>query len=382
MPVFSCGGMRFQQKWDDLLPEEILEAGQRNLEETVLRALELGINHIETARGYGSSEMQLGWILPKLPREKMIVQTKVAPSASVEEFRENFAKSMSYLKLDYVDLLSIHGVNTAELMDWTLAPGGCLDVAREFQREGRCRQIGFSTHATTDVILRGIESDAFDYVNLHWYFVNDFQWRAVEAAASRDMGVFIISPTDKGGMLQHPVAKMSALCAPLTPMQFNDLYCLARPEVHTLSIGASCAKDFDEHIEALANYALASSVIAEPEKRLRAAMKDALGEEWWRSLWKDLPKYFDVPGGVNVEEILRLWSFAKALDLTEWAKMRYNLMGNAGHWFPGANASDFDQAKMLVALGGNPFAERIPEILREAHGLLSGEQQKRLSESK
>ena len=81
MPVFSCGGMRFQQKWDDLLPEEILEAGQSNLEETVLRALELGINHIETARGYGSSEMQLGWILPKLPREKMIIQTKVAPSA-------------------------------------------------------------------------------------------------------------------------------------------------------------------------------------------------------------------------------------------------------------------------------------------------------------
>ena len=80
-------------------------------------------------------------------------------------------------------------------------------------------------------------------------------------------------------------------------------------------------------------------------------------------------------------EILRLWSFAKALDLTEWAKMRYNLMGNAGHWFPGANASDFDRAKMLLALEGNPFAERIPEILREAHDLLSGEQQKRLSES-
>jgi hypothetical protein len=35
---------------------------------------------LETARGYGSSEMQLGWILPRLPREKMIVQTKVAPS--------------------------------------------------------------------------------------------------------------------------------------------------------------------------------------------------------------------------------------------------------------------------------------------------------------
>src|SRR4030095_1867504 len=70
MPVFSCGGMRYQQAWDDIEPEKGEEGGRRNLEATILRALELGVNHIETARGYGSSEMQLGWILPKLPREK------------------------------------------------------------------------------------------------------------------------------------------------------------------------------------------------------------------------------------------------------------------------------------------------------------------------
>ena len=52
---------------------------QANLEATIHRALELGINHIETARGYGTSEMQLGRVLPKLPRDKIIVQTKVAP---------------------------------------------------------------------------------------------------------------------------------------------------------------------------------------------------------------------------------------------------------------------------------------------------------------
>ena len=43
------------------------------------------------------------------------------------------------------------------------------------------------------------------------------------------MGVFIISPNDKGGKLYEPPPKLTELCAPLTPMQFNDLYCLARP---------------------------------------------------------------------------------------------------------------------------------------------------------
>ncbi len=79
-------------------------------------------------------------------------------------------------------------------------------------------------------------------------------WPALEEAARRDMGVFIISPNDKGGKLYTPPKKLVDLCAPLTPMQFNDLYCLARPHVHTLSIGAARPTDFDEHLAALAHY--------------------------------------------------------------------------------------------------------------------------------
>src|SRR5437870_11243124 len=111
MPVFSCGGMRYQYKWEEVPPEEIPADGQANLEATIHRALELGINHIETARGYGSSEMQLGSVLPTISREKLIVQTKVAPSPSPEQFLQNFEKSLAYLKLDYVDLLAFHGLN-------------------------------------------------------------------------------------------------------------------------------------------------------------------------------------------------------------------------------------------------------------------------------
>src|SRR5580693_140074 len=356
MPVFSCGGMRYQQSWSDIDPKTVEEAGQRNLEATILRALELGINHIETARGYGSSEMQLGYILPKLPRDKLIVQTKIAPFASTREFRETFEESMRYLKLEHVDLLSLHGINNAELLEWSLRPGGCLEAARQFQREGRCRFVGFSTHATTDLIIQAIDSDAFDYVNLHWYFVNDYNWPAVEAATARDMGVFIISPTDKGGLLQSPPPKLVELCRPLSPIAFNDLYCLARPQVHTLSVGAARPSDFDEHVASLAHYDRAAEVVAPIEKRLREEMDRALGAEWWTELWRAFPNHVDVPGEVNLQEILRLWSFAKSLDLVDWAKMRYNLMGNAGHWFPGSNAAKFDSKKMRSALQGKPFA--------------------------
>ena len=382
MPVFSCGGMRYQQSWDDVAPETVEEKGQRNLEETILRALEVGINHIETARGYGSSEMQLGWILPRLPREKMTVHTKVAPFTTAREFRETFEKSMSYLKLDHVELLSLHGINNAELLDWSLRKGGCLEEAQKLRREGRCKHIGFSTHATTDLIVKAIESDAFDYVNLHWYFVNELNWPAVQAAAAHDMGVFIISPNDKGGKLYSPPASLREMCAPLSPMQWNDLWTLSRPEVHTLSVGASCPGDFDEHLAALAHYDRAAELTAPIAQRLRAEMERILGADWCARWPEGLPNYEAIPGQINVQEIARLYTYARGLGLTDWGKMRYNLLGGAGgHWFPGEMALDFDAAAMEKACAASPFANRIPAMLREAHELLLDAPKKRLSQS-
>ena len=60
MPVLTLGAMRFQYAWKDVEWSEIPAASQQNLERTVLHALDLGMYHIETARGYGTSERQLG----------------------------------------------------------------------------------------------------------------------------------------------------------------------------------------------------------------------------------------------------------------------------------------------------------------------------------
>src|ERR1700745_4317818 len=90
IPVISCGGMRYQYKWEDVRPDQIPADNQTTLETCIHRALELGINHIETARGYGTSEMQLGRILPTLPRDQIIVQTKIGPKENAREFVRTF----------------------------------------------------------------------------------------------------------------------------------------------------------------------------------------------------------------------------------------------------------------------------------------------------
>jgi len=380
MPVFSCGGMRYQYKWQDVPGVMIPRSNQQNLEATIRRALEVGIDHIETARGYGTSELQLGRILPTLPREQLIVQTKVSPTANPQEFRQTFEKSLNFLKLDYVDLLALHGINTPERLNDSVRPGGCLEVARKLQAQGRVRFIGFSTHGPTDLIVRAIETNQFDYVNLHWYYINQFNWPAAAAAAAHDMGVFIISPSDKGGMLYKPPQKLMDLCAPLSPMVFNDLFCLGHPQIHTLSLGASRPQDFDEHLQVLPLLERAAEILPPIVKRLEVAAIAALGEDWYHTWHIGLPRPEETPAGLNIPVLLWLRNLAIAYDLKEYAKMRYNLLGNGSHWFPGQKAQNVAQLDLRPCLAHSAHRDKIPALLAETHELLAGQAVQRLSQ--
>ncbi|WP_251957173.1 aldo/keto reductase [Nostoc commune] len=381
MPVFSCGGMRYQFKWQDVPNNEIPADNQANLEATIRSALEAGINHIETARGYGTSEMQLGRILPKFPREKLIVQTKVSPTADAKEFRDTFEQSLKNLQLDYVDLLGLHGINHPESLDYSIRSGGCLEVAQQLQAEGKVRFIGFSTHGSTESIVQTINTNQFDYVNLHWYYINQWNWAAIEAAKRHDMGVFIISPSNKGGLLYEPPQKLVNLCAPLSPMVFNDLFCLSHQEVHTLSLGAAKPQDFDEHLKTLELIDRASEILPPILARLESEAIATLGEDWVKSWETNLPTFDETPGEVNIRVILWLWNLAIAYDLVDYAKMRYNLLGNGGHWFPGNKADRLDELDLGKSLTRNPYADKIPQLLKQAHQMLAGEEVKRLSQS-
>lgn len=381
IPVFSCGGMRYQYKWQDVPQKDIPQDNQDNLEAVIKRSISLGINHIETARGYGSSEMQLGQILPQFPREKLIVQTKVSPHEDSRKFRENFDKSLAYLQLDYVDLLGIHGINTPELLDMSIKKGGCLDEVRKLQAEGKVKHVGFSTHGDTHLIIDAIKTNEFDYINLHWYWINQENWSAIVEANKLDMGVFIISPSNKGGLLYQPSPKLVKLCQPLSPMVFNNLFCLSHSQVHTLSVGAARPEDFDEHLKTLALLEEASDLLPPIIERLEYEAKKVLGENWLKTWRRGLPRHEDTPGNINIPTILWLRNLALAYDMVEYGKMRYNLLGNGGHWFPGQKADKLQGLDFSDCLRKSPHGEQIPDMLAEAESLLGGQEVKRLSQS-
>jgi hypothetical protein len=375
MPVISCGGMRYQESWKSGDP--VSDENQKNLEACIHRAVELGINHIETARGYGTSEYQLGKVLPTIPREKLLVQTKVGPSKDLDKFKATVEKSMALMNMDYLDIFSFHGINSDENLEWAL---NAMDTINQWKKEGRIRDVGFSTHGPTDIIVKTLKTGLFDHVNLHYYYIWQDNWAAIEEATRQDSGVFIISPNDKGGMLYKPSDRLCELTAPYHPMIFNDLFCLSHPEIHTLSCGASRPEDFDIHNEAVDLLPKAGEILPPILARLKEAMVEKLGEDWVENWDEGLPIWSETPGEINLHWILRLRNLAIAFEMTGYGKMRYNMLGNAGPWCPGQNASTANAQDWEACLSESPFGEQIPDYLNEADEMLKGDKQKRLQE--
>jgi predicted aldo/keto reductase-like oxidoreductase len=374
MPVLTCGGMRFQHSWDDLRIGDIPEKSQKNLDETVKHAFELGINHFETARKYGCSEIQLGQAIQSLPRNEIIIQTKIPPTNDLEEFTANLEKSFLNLHIKYADLIAIHGIND----DATLLQAiKCFKVLEQWKLDGRIRHIGFSTHASPTIIKKTIKTGLFDYVNLHYYYIYQDTIEALKLAKKYDLGVSIISPNDKGGKLYDPPVKLKGLTAPLTPMQFNDLFCLAAPGVSSLTIGASTPNDFEEHIKILKylddDAEVSNNLHIDISEKLNAEMERVLSKEWINACKDKLPAYYETPNSINIPVILRLYNLAKSLNMLEYGKMRYNLLGKGGTWFPGNNAANIDDVENEIISTCKEFSfpspEDIPNILFEAHKL-------------
>ena len=342
MPVLSLGGMRFQESWEELKFPEISQKEQKKLENILNLANKFGFNHIETAKYYGTSEVQLGMGFKNTKKKPKIIQTKIPPNRDPKLFEFELLKSFEKLQVKKIDLLAIHGINSPEHLHHAVRDGGCIEILRKFQKENLIGHIGFSTHGETSLIEQAISTNLFDYVNLHWYYINQTNSKVIDLAHKYDLGVFIISPTDKGGHLHTPSTKMLELCSPLHPIVFNDLFCLRNNNIHTISVGVAKEKDFELHLEAVSLLPKVEEYIPQILNNLKNESINSLGIEWYQNWDKNLPNWQNTPGSINIPVLLWLSNLIDSFDLEEFAKSRYQLLGNGSHWFPGNNANKLD----------------------------------------
>jgi uncharacterized protein len=362
LSVITLGGMRYVGGWGK--PRN--EPGRDMIEQAktcLLRALELGINHIETAHGYGKSEHCYGAAFKELgvPRERYFLMTKGDPESSDATHRM-LEEQLRGLGTDHIDLYAYHGINNAARKDEALRKGGAVETLLRYKEQGVIGSVGFSSHAPLNVLCGAVETGLFDFVNLHYYYFFQRNLAAIQLAQLRDMGVFIISPNDKGGQLWNASELVEGLTKPLTPIQWNARFCLRLSAVHTLSFGMTELAHFEEMRGVFPSSVPLSHQDLTVQTRLdQLVTKDPL------SLY-DGYEFDDDPSGINIPEVLRFRRMLKCYEMENFARYRYNMFEEKGHWFPGCFATPDRVA--LVDEGRCPPGVPIRRLLSEAHEAL------------
>ena len=185
------------------------EIDEAATEEMVAYAMEHGINYYDTAWGYhnGNSELVMGKLLEKYPRESFYLATKFPgyDLSNMDKVQEIFEKQLEKCRVSYFDFYLFHNVCEMNIDAYLDEKYGIFDYLMEQKKNGRIRHLGFSAHGNLDVMKRFLEAYG-EHMEFCQIQLNYLDWtfqdakEKVELLDSYHMRVWVREPL-RGGKL-------------------------------------------------------------------------------------------------------------------------------------------------------------------------------------
>jgi aryl-alcohol dehydrogenase-like predicted oxidoreductase len=130
--------------------------------ELIARALDLGINYMESARAYAGSESYYGLALGQR-RQEVFLASK-AHDRTARGAWEQLHETLSNMGTGWLDLWQVHDLRTEKDLEMIFGPGGAIEAFDRAKREGKVRFVGVTGHENPGILLRAFDLYDFDTV--------------------------------------------------------------------------------------------------------------------------------------------------------------------------------------------------------------------------
>jgi len=166
----------------------------------IRRCLNLGVNFLDTANGYGPSEEWIGRAISGR-REGLVIATKTG-ARDAAGVREHLALSLDRLAVETIDLYQLHNVRSWDDYEEVLSPSGALAAMRQAQAKGVIRHIGLTSHSM-EIALEAVGSGHFETIMFPFNFITDEATdELIPLAVREDVGFIAMKPLG-GGVLEN-----------------------------------------------------------------------------------------------------------------------------------------------------------------------------------
>lgn len=231
--LFSLGG--------ESLVEDV--SRQKDAVEVIHRAIDLGVNYLDTAPSYGrgGSETNLGEVM-KDRRKEVFLATKTG-DRTYDGTMRSVEESLTRLQTDTLDLYQIHNIRLNSDLEQALSPNGAIKALEKLKSQDIIRFTGITGHKDPEVLHRGITEYDFDCLlialnaaDIHY---TPFQLDLLKTAVEKEMGI-IAMKTMACGRIFHQKGITSAKEA---------LYYVFSLPISTAIVGISNILELEENVK-------------------------------------------------------------------------------------------------------------------------------------
>ena len=218
---------------------------ERTASECLNRALDLGINFIDTARNYKDSEAKIGKTL-KGRRDEYYLATK-SSTRDAEGLLADLETSLTELQTDVIDVYQLHTVSDENTWEKVMSPGGALEAAKKAQQQGKFKHLGLSVHRALPVMRKAIECGEFETVMLAYSALDQegVEDEILPLAKEHDLGVITMKPLSGGLLVGAEEGQGNAEADPVVRGSLR--YVLANDAVSVAIPGMQCVKEVEEN---------------------------------------------------------------------------------------------------------------------------------------